>query len=279
MLEYQPIMANQTTLSEPPELLPPELYPCVEHLVTEDNKAVDSVFSEKQMRLLTEPLFSSWQGRNEGRKFVAFANVGLFCSVLQPPYVPDMLLSLDVELPADVHPKAHRSYFMWLYGKPPDIVVEIVSNKQGSEDIEKLAGYARIGVPYYVIHDPDRQLSERAVRAYQLEVKNYRPIEEPIWFPEINLGLRLWQGRYEDLDSTWLRWVDVNGEPVPSGSERAEQERIRAEQEHTRAEQEHTRAEQERVRAEQERMRAELEREHVGRLTEQLRRLGAEPEV
>ena len=41
----------------------------------------------------------------------------------------------------------HRSYFVQEHGKPPDVVVEIVSNRRGCEDSNKLEGYARIRVP------------------------------------------------------------------------------------------------------------------------------------
>ncbi len=85
--------------------LPPELEPLVDQLVTEDDTPLDSIFSEKQQRLLTESLHSSWAGPGAGRPFVAMSNVGLFYEVRLPPLVPDMLLSLDVALPADVPPK------------------------------------------------------------------------------------------------------------------------------------------------------------------------------
>ena len=251
-------MATDTLLTETSQLLSAELRPCVDHLVTEDDTPVDSIFSEKQQRLLTEPLYSSWVHPSHGRKFVALANVGFFYTVRRPPYVPDMLLSLGVELPADVHPKPFRSYFLWEYGKPPDVVIEIVSNLEGGEDTEKLAGYARIGVPYYVIFDHNRLLSDRPLRAFQTESLAYRELAEPIWLPGVDLGLQLWPGRYEDHENTWLRWVDEHGQLIPSGAERADQERERVEHERERADREGKRAE---------------------RLAEQLCRLGAEPEV
>ena len=102
---------------------------------------MDNVYSEKQQRLLTEPLHSSWRGRRVA-PFVAMANVGLFDDVNRPPLVPDMLLSMDVELPADLDAKNHRCYFGWEYGKPPDVVVEIVSNREGGEGTTKLGAYA-----------------------------------------------------------------------------------------------------------------------------------------
>jgi hypothetical protein len=53
----------------------PEIRPPLDDLVTEDDTPVDNMFSEKQQRLLTEPLYSSWDA---GRPFLATANVGLF---------------------------------------------------------------------------------------------------------------------------------------------------------------------------------------------------------
>jgi len=235
-------MATETLTDERLQALPPELWPKVDPLVTEDDTPVDNVFSEKQQRLLTEPLFSSWAADGSKRSFVAMANVGLFFAIRQPPFVPDVLLSLDVELPENVHIKAHRSYFVWEYGKPPDVVIEIVSNKEGGEDSAKLAGYARLGVRYYVIFDPEKLLGADSLRAYRLEGLHFQRMDEQVWFPDIRLGLKLWQGRYEDLDAEWLRWVDAETQWIPTGCERAE-----------------------------------AERQHAERLAEQLRQLGVEP--
>ena len=41
------------------EDLPEEFLPDIDDLVTEDDIPVDNIFSEKQQRLLTEPLYSS----------------------------------------------------------------------------------------------------------------------------------------------------------------------------------------------------------------------------
>ena len=245
--------------------------PNVDHLVTEDGKPVDNIFSEKQQRLLTEPLFSSWPGPGEGRPFVAMSNVGLFYAVHRPPYVPDMMLSLDVELPADLWPKEHRSYFVWEYGKMPEVVVEVVSNREGGEDSDKLKGYAQIGICYYVVYDPDEWLNAGPLRAYKLDGRKYRPLAEPISFPDVGLGLQTWQGPYEDMDGTWLRWVDAEGQLVKTGSERADEERERADEERARAQLAQERAQ----RAQAEAQRAA---ERADRLAEQLRRMCVEPE-
>ena len=151
------IDAGESVAAEP---VPP-VRPCLDHVVTEDDVPVDNIFSEKQQRLLTEPLYSSW---DPGRLFLATANVGLFYAVRQPPLVPDMLLSLDVEIPGDWLAKEHRSYFLWEFGKAPEAVVEIVSNTEGGETTDKMLKYAQIGILYYVIHDP---FEARAVRALE----------------------------------------------------------------------------------------------------------------
>lgn len=238
--------------------LAPEDWPNIDHLVTEDDTPVDNIFSEKQQRLLVESLYTSWHGAKTGRPFLALANVGLFCGIYQPPLVPDVLLSLDVQLPEDIWTKAHRSYLLWEYGKPPEVVIEIVSNRQGHELDSKLHDYARIGVAYYIVYDPEKQLGEKALHLYERRHIRYVEISGP-WLPEIELGLTLWHGQYEDREDTWLRWCDQEAHLILTGAERAKQERQRADQERQRAEQECQRAEQEYQRAEQEHQRAEQE--------------------
>src|SRR5262245_22868151 len=70
----------------------PEDFPNVHELVIEDGKPVDNIFSEKQMRLLTEPLHSCWGVPGVGQPFVAMANVAVFFSGSEPPLVPDALV-------------------------------------------------------------------------------------------------------------------------------------------------------------------------------------------
>ena len=66
--------------------------PQVSHLITEDDTPVDNMPSEKQQRLLTEPLYSSWSGPGAGRIFLAAANVGVFPVPRNPAIVPDVFL-------------------------------------------------------------------------------------------------------------------------------------------------------------------------------------------
>lgn len=259
------------SLSGPAELLPLEEYPQVEDLVTEDDTPVDSIFSEKQQRLLTESLYSSWQPESP---FIALANVGLFYALKKPPLVPNVLVSLDVTLPEDIWVKRHRSYFLWEYGKPPEVVIEIVPNQKGHELEHKLKEYALIGIPYYVVLDPEQQLSPNLLHCYQLNHLGYVEMTKP-WLPKVGLGLQLWEGLYEEREETWLRWIDSSGNLILTGAEQAQQAQKRVEQQ--RAEQAEQRSEQAEQRAEWAEQRAERAKQRAEQLADYLRTLGIDP--
>ncbi len=247
--------------------LPAELHPNIDHIVTEDGAPVDNQFSEKQQRLLAEVLYCSWQ---PGEPFVAMSNVGLFFAIRTPPFVPDVLVSLGVASPADPFPKKNRSYFVWEYGKAPDLVVEVVSNDEGGEDTVKLQGYAKLGITFYIIYDPEEHLSSKPLRVYRLASGRYEldQSESPC-FESLGLGVRIWYGVYEDMSQAWLRWTATDGQIMPTGKERAIAEEQRANDEKQRADEESQRANAEAKRANE----AELE---AARLKEKLRQLGME---
>lgn len=246
--------------------------PDVSHLVTEDDTPVDNVFSERQMRLLVNTLYDSW---DPGCPFVAMANVGLYFSAGEPALVPDVLVSLGVNVLPDPMRKENRSYLAWRYGKQPDLVVEIVSNRVGGE-LEKAEAYARHGIGYYVIFDPDHHLGERVLRAFVLHGNRYLDLLDVSWLEGLGLGLRLWQGTYEGMEDLWLRPCDREGNLLPLGRERVETERARAKAAEDRAEAAEERAEAERARAEAEHRRAEATEAANERLRARLRELGVE---
>ena len=191
-----------------------------------------------------------------GRSFVAAANVGVFAEPRNPAIVPDVFVSLDVQVAENWWDKAHRSYFVWGFGKPPDLVVETVSNQKGKEVGRKRQRYAELRVGYYVIHDPLHQVMGEDLRIYRLSDGGYER-QESAWFPELRLGLTLWDGVYEAVWSRWLRWRDEHGTMIPTGAERADEEHRRADH------------------AEQ--LLAE-ERQRAERLAAMLRRSGIDPE-
>ena len=198
----------------------PEYEPSYAGLATEDHKPVERILIEKLYRLLTHTLYASWGGPGGGWPFLVLANVGWFYKEKTPAVAPGCLLSLDVACPQDLHAQQGRSYYQWSMGKPPDVIIEVVSDKLGGEDSFKRDLYARQGVSYYAIYDPERHLSQEPLRTLELSGGAYRPVPPGPW-PTIGLGLRVWQGAFEGHQDSWLRWCDANGEIIPTAEERA----------------------------------------------------------
>lgn len=210
-------------------LLSQEMFPDVRSIVAEDDEPVGNILSEKHQRLLTETLNNAWNGN--GRPFFTAANVGVYYALYEPPVVPDVFLSMDVQPREEWTNKDRKTYLCWEFGKPPEVAIEIVSNRKGGEMARKLKDYARAGVWYYVVFDPfselRREMDGERLRFYELHHGAYSPMGD-FWMAEIGLGLRLWEGEYEGWRTTWLRWCDELGNLLPTGKELAAQEKSRA---------------------------------------------------
>ena len=206
--------------------------PDANSLVTEDDTPVDNFASAKQQRLLVSTLYSSEQERT----FLAEANVGIYHTDGQPAIVPDVFLSLDVQVPENWWDKQNRSYLVWKFGKPPEVVIEIVSNKVGDELGNKLKIYEHMRVSYYIVYDPTQQLGQQVLRIYELRGMRYSETPET-WLEQVGLGLTLWEGEFEGRQDVWLRWCYQDRNLLLTGDERAEQERLQKEQQQQRAEQ------------------------------------------
>jgi Uma2 family endonuclease len=255
----------------------------IEHIVTEDDEPVDNLGSEKQQRLLTEPLYSAPYQPPEGELFVAAANVGVFYATHQPPLVPDMFLSLGVKVAENFWDKQHRSYFVWEFGKPPDVAVEVVSNRKGHELDSKLTDYARIGVRYYVVFDPSHQISSTTLQVFQLQGRFYTA-QSTLWLEQVGLGLTLWIGAYEGSTAQWLRWCDREGQVIVTGAEKAAlaQQQAEAAQQQAEAAQQQAEAVQQQAEAAQQQAEAletalQEEQERSQRLSDRLREMGIDP--
>ncbi|MCC5618683.1 Uma2 family endonuclease [Nostoc sp. CHAB 5836] len=204
--------------------------PDANQLITEDDTPVDNFASEKQQRLLVGSLYSSLQSQT----FLAAANVGIYHTDGQPAIVPDVFLSLDVQVPENWWEKQNRCYMVWRFGKPPEVVLEIVSNKEGDELGKKLQIYEHMRASYYIVYDPNQQLGEKVLRVYELRGRRYFETSEN-WLEQVGLGVTLWEGKFEDRQDTWLRWCYQDGIVLLTGDERAQQAEQRASQAEQRA--------------------------------------------
>jgi Uma2 family endonuclease len=246
---------------------PAKPLPNLDDLITEDDEPVDNLFSANQQHLLIDALYELW----DEESFIAATNVGMFYDTFHPPLVPDVLVSLNVHVfPGNALDKRNRSYFLWEYKKPPEVVIELVSNKKGKEAGSKLQDYAKFGVRYYIIYDPLQQIGEHALRVYELSDTSYVETKSR-WLADLGIGLMLWKGCYRGMEATWLRWCDRLGNPLLISKESRIQERQRAKQAKQQAKQAEQQAKQAEQQAKQAMQRAEL-------LAAQLRALGVDPD-
>lgn len=198
------------------------------HIVTEDHEPVDSIYAAKLQRLIVDALVSSWTPPphslrpDQPRTFQAVANVGIFDDLNTHGIAPDILVSLDIEVDGDLMLTHHRSYFSWEFGKPPDLVIEIVSDRRGGELSDKKARYRTMGVDYYVVHDPDLFLSKRSLQVFELRDGKYY-LRKDDCLPGLGLKMVLVEERFERWHRDWLRVADLAGNKLPYGHERAQQ--------------------------------------------------------
>jgi Uma2 family endonuclease len=158
------------------------------------------------------------------------------------PVVPDAFLSLGVE--RKKNGKSRRSYAVWEEGGvAPNLVLEMVSHKPSGEYDEKMEIYAKLGMLYYVIYNPEfwRRDRHQPFEVYKrIEGKYELQSGEPYWMPEIGLGLGRCQMMFGNVLQEQLAWFDEKGNRYLSE--------------------------------------AEAERQHKERLAERLRALGEDPD-
>lgn len=145
------------------------------------------------------------------------------------------------------------SYVIWQEKIKPFVIVELLSPSTQREDLGLIRSqegqipykwevYEKVlQVPYYVVFDG----RSNQLRLFKLINGCYKAEsvgDGKYWFAEIELGLRLVFGKYQDLNRLWLRWYDRADTLIPTAAERVKQEKQRAEQEKQRAEQEKQRA-------------------------------------
>lgn len=129
------------------------------------------------------------------------------------PIVPDAFLSLGVERVRGN--QLRKSYVVWEENDiVPIFALEIVSQTPGGEYDDKMSIYARLGVLYYVIYNPDywRRDQQEPIQVYRLVNGIYqRQIGEPFFMPEMGLGIGRGLGNHRGLQREWLYWFDQQG--------------------------------------------------------------------
>jgi len=229
------------TATIPLPVAPP---PRGEDLPYDDGEPLESERHLYQMTMLIQSLKDAWSHRND---FFVGGNMFVYYSEAQARNNdfrgPDVFVVLDVEK------KERRSWVVWEEnGRLPDVVVEIVSETSEQRDREdKMRLYERVlRIPEYFLFDPfTARLDGFVLDAARGKYRRLEPDARGwLWSERLGLWLGTVRGRYQDIETEWLRWIDTDGNVLMHPQERAWQQEQRAEQEKQRAEQEKQRAEQ-----------------------------------
>ena len=208
----------------------PQYLPSAEELLDSDETPVDNELQELIPGLLKAILLMLWEERLD---WLFGIDMGIYTDPMQPPIVPDAFLSLGVERCYDE--ELRPSYVLWDEYVVPSLAIEIVSPTYRQEYTTKLDKYAAMGVLYYVIYSsrrrrkPKLEVHKLVNGKYELQVGN------PVWMPEIGLGIGCERGNYGGVTREWLYWYDQMGSRYPTPNERIQQEAGRAQQESQRA--------------------------------------------
>ena len=231
----------------------PRYLPSAEELPDSDETPVDNELQELIPGLLKAILLILWAERMD---WFFGIDMGIYYDPDQPAIVPDAFLSLGVERFYDE--ELRPSYVLWDENVVPTLVLEVVSPTYRKEYSQKLADYQELGILYYVIYSsrrrrkPHLEVHKLVNGKYELQSGN------PIWMPEIGLGIGCERGNYSGVTREWLYWYDAEGKRYLTPEEKVKDADQRASQEAQRASQEAQRAD---------------------RLAQRLRELGIDPDI
>lgn len=202
--------------------------PSAEELPDSDNTPVDNELQILVPSLLGAILAWYWQTRLD---WFWGINMGVYYAPGKSAIVPDGFLSLGVERIKGE--RGRLSYVLWEENYVvPVLALEFVSKTYGAEYEAKQTEYAQIGVLYYVIYNPDyySRSQHQPFEVYRLVAGKYElQAGNPVWLPEIGLGIGTGIGIYRAWEREWLYWYDNEGNRLPAPEEVAQQERQRAE--------------------------------------------------
>ena len=257
------------------------------HLPTEDdlpetdNKPVDNELQILIPVLLRAILALAWADRMD---WFFGVNLGVYSDPDGAAIAPDGFISKGVER-VRKSGKLRLNYTVWQEGVIPQWVLEVVSKTPGREydrsidddgKLGKMGRYAEMGALYYTIYNPNHGQRDKhdPFEVYRLIDGVYvRQTGNPVWMPEVGLGIGTGQGKHEGYKQEWLYWYDLQGNRYPAPESVIQQERQSKQRAEQRAKQAELRAEQAENQLEQ--LSAKLRTLNP----EQLRALGINPDL
>ncbi|MEH2028154.1 MAG: Uma2 family endonuclease [Nostoc sp.] len=190
--------------------------PSSEELPDSDDSPVDNELQDLIPGLLKAILAMAWPERMD---WYFGVDMGIYYDPDLPAIVPDGFLSLGVERFYDEN--LRPSYVLWEEKRVPVLALEVVSQKYRGEYSTKKSEYAKLGILYYVVYNPNRRRKPR-LEVYKL-VNNAYELHDgnPVWLPEIGLGIGMERGTYLGIPREWLYWYDQQGQRLFTPQEQA----------------------------------------------------------
>lgn len=251
-------------------LEPLDWLPTSEELPESDEKPVDSELQDCLPTLLKFMLAGIFKDRND---WFFGIDMGVYYNPDIPPVVPDGFLSIGVE---SVKTENLRpSYVLWEEkGIIPQFVLEVVSRKYRNEYSTKKNLYQSLGVLYYIVYNPLRRI-KNTLEVYRLvEGKYVAVIGNPVWMPEIGLGIGKERHNHQGREREWLFWFDENGDRYLTPQEQIDekQQQVQYAKQQTKLAEEQTKLAEQQVQLTQ----AELDEEKARsqKFADRLRQLG-----
>ncbi|MCC5644172.1 Uma2 family endonuclease [Nostoc sp. CHAB 5824] len=183
--------------------------PSSKELPDSDDTPVDNQLQKSIPDLLRSVLAMAWTERMD---WFFGIRMGIYYDPDLPAIVPDGFLSLDVERFYDEN--LRPSYALWEEKKLPILALEVVSQTYRGEYLTKKAEYARLGFLYYVVYNPFRRRKPR-LEVYKLVNNTYELHDgNPVWLPEIGLGIGVERGTYLGIPREWMYWYNQQGQKL-----------------------------------------------------------------
>jgi Uma2 family endonuclease len=198
---------------------PLDWLPTAEELPDSDDTPVDNELQELAPTLLKAVLAYLWKDRTD---WFFGIDMGIYYNPDEPPIVPDGFLSLGVESVKSENLRS--SYVLWEeQGILPQLVLEVVSKTYRREYSGKKDFYEQLGILYYVVYNPLRR-RKPSLEVYKLINGKYLPVVgNPVWLPELGLGIGKERQTYQGREREWMFWYDQAGNRVLLPEERADQ--------------------------------------------------------
>ena len=190
--------------------------PSAEDLPDSDDTPVDNELQDLIPGLLKAILAWVWATRMD---WFFGVDMGVYYDPDKPVIVPDGFLSLGVERIFDED--LRLSYVLWEENVVPILVLEVVSHKRRGEYSSKKKLYVELEVLYYVVYNPRRR-KKAPLEVYRLVNGEYVLLRgNPVWLPEVGLGIGTQRGTYQGITREWLYWYDEQGVRFLTPEERA----------------------------------------------------------